>query len=155
MKAVVQRIQYAEVKVDGKTVGKSEKGFLIFLGVQKGDTQEDADILVRKITNMRIFEDENGKMNLSPKDVGGQFLVVSQFTLCANVSHGNRPDYFDAESPAEAEKLYLYFSDKCRCEGLHVENGEFGEDMKVSLLNDGPVTIILDSQTLKKAGKNK
>ena len=144
MKLVVQRVKNAKVDVDGKTVGKIEKGFLVLLGVTYTDTKETADYLVKKLCNLRVFEDENGKMNLSIKDVDGKLLIVSQFTLYADCSGGNRPSFVNAAKPEFANELYEYFCDKCKGNGIEVEKGIFGADMKVSLLNDGPVTIILE-----------
>lgn len=150
MKAVIQRVACSEVGIDGKTVGKIDKGFMILLGVCSGDTENDADKLIKKIPNLRIFEDENGKMNLSCLDVNGEILVVSQFTLCADCSHGRRPSFINSAPPDEAEKLYEYFISGLKNAGIsRVETGRFGADMKVSLINDGPVTIILDSEDLK------
>lgn len=150
MKAILQRCRDASVSVDGKVVGKCEHGLLILLGVANGDTEAEAETLAAKASKLRIFEDDNGKMNLSVADVGGSILLVSQFTLLANCQKGNRPDYFGAASPAEADRLYEYFGEKLRETGLHVETGIFGADMKVRFMNDGPVTIILDSDDLKK-----
>ena len=151
MRAVIQRVSEASVKIDGNVVGSCNKGFLILLGVGKGDTEHEADVLASKTAKMRIFSDENGKMNLSLSDVGGELLVISNFTLLANCVHGNRPDYFGAEAPDRANMLYEYFVKKIEAEsGVRTVTGEFGADMKVSLLNDGPVTIILDSDELKK-----
>ena len=144
MKLVVQRVKNAKVDVDGKTVGKIEKGFLVLLGVTYTDTKETANYLVKKLCNLRVFEDENGKMNLSLKDVDGKLLIVSQFTLYADCSGGNRPSFVNAAKPEFANELYEYFCDKCKGNGIEVEKGIFGADMKVSLLNDGPVTIILE-----------
>ena len=144
MKLVVQRVKNAKVDVDGKTVGRIEKGFLVLLGVTHTDTKETADYLVKKLCNLRVFEDENGKMNLSLKDVDGKLLIVSQFTLYADCSGGNRPSFVNAAKPEFANELYEYFCDKCKGNGIEVEKGIFGADMKVSLLNDGPVTIILE-----------
>lgn len=144
MKLVVQRVKNAKVDVDGKTVGKIEKGFLVLLGVTHTDTKETADYLVKKLCSLRVFEDENGKMNLSLKDVDGKLLIVSQFTLYADCSGGNRPSFVNAAKPEFANELYEYFCDKCKGNGIEVEKGIFGADMKVSLLNDGPVTIILE-----------
>ncbi len=150
MKAVIQRVLNASVKVDGEVVGKCEAGLMILLGVAKGDCEEDADLLCNKICNLRIFNDENDKMNLSVKDIDGEALVISQFTLMANYKHGNRPDYLDSASPDEANRLYEYFkalmSEKLR----HVGCGIFGAHMEVSLINNGPVTICMDSEVLKK-----
>lgn len=150
MKAVIQRVMNSNVKIDGNTVGEIGKGFMILLGVMDGDTKSDADKLIKKIPNLRIFEDENGKMNLSCLDVGGEILVVSQFTLCADCSHGRRPSFIKSASPDEANALYEYFVSELKNAGVsRVETGQFGADMKVSLINDGPVTIILDSEELK------
>ena len=145
MKAIIQRVKYAEVKVDEKIVGKIDKGFLILLGVKNGDTEKDAEYLVKKICNMRIFEDENGKMNINIKDVNGKILVVSQFTLLADCTQGNRPSFINAAKPEIANELYEYFKELVKKELGEVESGVFGADMKVSLLNDGPVTIDLES----------
>ena len=144
MKALLQRVSRANVEVEGKIVGQIGQGLLVFLGVEKGDKQENADFLARKICNLRIFEDENGKMNLSLSDVKGKMLVISQFTLCGDTSRGNRPGFDGAALPAEANALYEYFSNQVRAFGIDVENGVFGAEMKVSLLNDGPVTFMLE-----------
>lgn len=150
MKAVIQRVTHANVRVDGETVGSCGQGFLILLGVMAGDDEKEADKLVNKIVNLRIFEDENGKMNLSSLDIGGEMLVVSQFTLCADCTHGRRPSFTPSAPPDEANRLYEYFVRRLKENGIsHVETGVFGADMKVELLNDGPVTIILDSSELK------
>lgn len=145
MKIVVQRVKGANVEVDGNIVGKIDKGFLVLLGVTHNDTKENADYLVKKLCKLRVFTDENGKMNLDLKKVNGKLLIVSQFTLYANCSDGNRPSFIDAAKPKQAEDLYEYFCNKCKEEyGIDVEKGIFGADMKVSLLNDGPVTIIIE-----------
>ncbi len=150
MKAVLQRVINSSVAIEGEVKGSINHGFMILLGVVKGDTKEDADKLVKKIPNLRVFEDENGKMNLSCLDVNGEILVISQFTLCADCSHGRRPSFINSASPNEANALYEYFTEKLRKSGVSmVETGVFGADMKVSLINDGPVTIILDSKELK------
>lgn len=145
MRAVVQRVSHAQVKVDGKVVGKIEKGYLVLLGVKEGDTKKEADFLANKVVNLRVFEDENDKMNLSIKDVGGEMLIVSQFTLYGDASHGNRPSFTEAARPEEANSLYEYFCDKVSQE-VHVEKGIFQAEMKVELLNDGPVTILLEKE---------
>ena len=145
MKLVVQRVLNAHVDVDGKTVGKIDKGFMVLCGITHEDTEKEADLLARKLCNLRVFEDENGKMNLSIKDVGGELLIISQFTLYADsMSSGHRPSFIAAARPEKAEPLYEYFLDKCRQENIKVEKGIFGAEMKVSLVNDGPVTIILE-----------
>lgn len=145
MKLVVQRVLNAQVDVDGKTVGKINKGFMVLCGITHEDTEKEADVLARKLCNLRVFEDENEKMNLSLKDVNGELLIISQFTLYADsMSSGNRPSFIAAARPEKAEPLYEYFLKKCEQEGIHVEKGIFGADMKVSLINDGPVTIILE-----------
>ncbi|MBQ9530800.1 MAG: D-tyrosyl-tRNA(Tyr) deacylase [Eubacterium sp.] len=149
MKAVIQRVSKSKVDIDSKTVGEIEKGFMILLGVIEGDTKADADKLLKKIPYLRIFEDENDKMNLSCLDVDGEMLVISQFTLAADCSHGRRPSFIGAAAPSEAIPLYEYFIQGLKEAGIKkVETGEFGADMQVSLINDGPVTIILDSQEL-------
>ena len=144
MKLVIQRVKNAKVEVDKKVVGKIEKGFLVLVGITHDDTEKEADYLARKLCNMRIFEDENEKMNLALKDVDGQLLIISQFTLYANCESGNRPSFTEAAKPEMAEKLYNYFCKKCEEYNIHVEKGIFGADMKVSLLNDGPVTIVIE-----------
>ena len=145
MKAVIQRVLNAELKVDGKLISKIEKGYVAFLGVGKGDTQKNADYMIKKISSLRIFEDENGKINKSITDVEGEILLVSQFTLYANASHGNRPDFLSAESPDLANELYLYVADGIKNQGIKVQLGVFGADMKITQTNDGPFTIILEN----------
>ncbi len=144
MKLVIQRVKNAQVEVDSKIVGKIEKGFLVLLGVTHGDTKEQADYLVKKLCNLRVFKDQNDKMNLALKDIGGELLIVSQFTLYADCTSGNRPSFTNAAKPEYANELYNYFCDKCAANNIKVEKGIFGADMKVSLLNDGPVTIIME-----------
>lgn len=147
MKLVVQRVLSSKVEVEGKTVGEIEKGFMVLCGITHNDTEKEADILARKLCNLRVFEDENEKMNLSLKDVGGKLLIISQFTLYADsMSSGNRPSFINAARPEKAEPLYEYFLKKCEEEGVEVQKGIFGADMKVSLVNDGPVTIILEKE---------
>jgi len=148
MRAVIQRVSHAGVTVDGKVLGKIGKGFLILLGVSDEDTEEVADRLADKICKLRIFEDENGKTNLSLADVGGEPLVISQFTLYADCRKGNRPSFTDAGAPDHADRLYEYFMERCRMHVEKVAHGEFGADMKVDLLNDGPFTLMLDSKDL-------
>ncbi|MBD5156511.1 MAG: D-tyrosyl-tRNA(Tyr) deacylase [Butyrivibrio sp.] len=143
MRIVLQRVSEAAVTVDGKITGQIKKGLLILLGIEAKDTDEMLPAYVNKIIKMRIFEDENGKTNLSVTDVCGSLLVVSQFTLCADISHGNRPGFTNAKAPAEAERMYEKFIGLCKEYPLTVERGEFGADMKVSLINDGPFTIIM------------
>ena len=150
MKAVIQRVSSASVEVDGQIVGSCQKGYLILLGVAEGDTELDAELLCKKIAALRIFRDENDKMNLSIRDIDGEALVISQFTLLANYRHGNRPDFLASAKPDEANRLYEYFKDLLSGELRRVESGIFGADMKVSLTNDGPVTICMDSEVLKK-----
>ena len=151
MKAILQRVSDARVDIENKTVGQIEKGFLILLGVENGDEQRDADVLTAKISGLRIFTDENDKMNLSLADVGGGVLVISNFTLCADCSHGRRPSFIAAARPETAEPLYEYFCKKMTDNGIsRVEKGVFGADMQVSLTNDGPVTIEINSKDLKK-----
>lgn len=151
MKAILQRVSNARVDIENKTVGQIEKGFLILLGVENGDEQRDADVLAAKISGLRIFTDENDKMNLSLTDVGGGVLVISNFTLCADCSHGRRPSFIAAARPETAEPLYEYFCRKMTDNGIsRVEKGVFGADMQVSLTNDGPVTIEINSKDLKK-----
>lgn len=150
MKAVIQRVINSSVAVDGEIIGEIGKGFMILLGVMQNDTKEDADKLIKKIPVLRIFEDENEKMNLSCLDTGGEILVISQFTLCADCSHGRRPSFTNSAPPQEANSLYCYFVDELKKSDIKkVATGKFGADMKVSLINDGPVTIVLDSRELK------
>lgn len=145
MKAVIQRVDFAKVSVSGETVGEINKGFLVLLGVEKGDGEDDADYLVDKIVNLRIFEDDAGKMNLSLTDISGELLVVSQFTLLADCRKGRRPSFVNAGEPAMAERLYEYFIANTRQKVKKVATGKFQAMMDIELLNNGPVTIILDS----------
>ena len=149
MTCVIQRVKQAAVTVEGKTVGACQNGLLLLLGVWQGDSEKDAEVLANKIAKLRIFSDENGKMNRSVNDVGGSALVISNFTLCANYKHGNRPDYISAEKPERAAALYAYFTEKMRTliEGS-VETGMFGEHMEISPTLDGPITIVMDSRVL-------
>lgn len=148
MRFVIQRVTSSKVTIGGEVRGEIGKGFLVLIGVAGGDTAEIADKMIRKMVNMRIFEDENGKTNLGLKDVGGSLLLISQFTLYADCKKGNRPSFIKAGAPDMAEKLYEYIISECKKEIDVVEQGEFGADMKVELLNDGPFTIILDSDEL-------
>ena len=148
MRLVIQRVLHAEVQVDGNTIGKIGKGLLVFVGAGQDDAKEIADKYLRKLLGLRIFEDENGKTNLSLKDVDGELLIVSQFTLYANCKKGNRPSFIEAGEPHMAEALYEYMIEEAKKSVPVVEHGEFGADMKVSLLNDGPFTVILDEKIL-------
>ena len=145
MKAVVQRVKNTELRVDGELISEIPFGLTVFLGVKVGDTEKEAAYLAKKIAGLRIFEDENGKMNLSVKDVGGEVLLVSQFTLYGDASHGNRPSFTLAERPEKAEPLYEYTVNELGRYGITVKKGVFGADMKISQLNDGPVTILLEA----------
>lgn len=146
MKVVIQRVLESSVAVDGKVVGQSGKGYMILLGVMKGDTEKHAELLARKVSSLRVFEDENGKMNLSVLDVDGEILAISQFTLCADCKKGNRPSFTPSEEPEKANALYEVFCSKLKEYGVKkVDKGIFGADMKVSLVNDGPVTICFDT----------
>ena len=146
MKLVIQRVSRESVTVRGNVIGRIGQGYLVLVGVGKEDTKEDADRLVHKMIGLRIFADENGKTNKSLKDVDGQLLLISQFTLYADCSHGNRPGFTNAGAPKTAKELYEYMIEKCREEIPVVEQGEFGADMQVELVNDGPFTILLDSK---------
>lgn len=146
MKTVIQRVTKASVTVENKIVGKIGKGLLVFLGVGPEDTKNTADFLVQKLVKLRIFEDEKGKMNLSIKDIAGELLIISQFTLYADCRGGNRPSFTNAGKPEKANELYEYFIQKCKEENIKVQQGIFGADMKVELLNDGPVTILLEKE---------
>lgn len=148
MKFVIQRVTEANVKVDGKTIGEIRKGFMVLIGVGQEDTKEIADKMIKKMVGLRIFEDENGKTNLSLADVDGQLLLISQFTLYANCKKGNRPSFIEAGVPDMANDMYEYIIDECKKSVAVVERGCFGADMKVSLINDGPFTIVLDSDKL-------
>ena len=150
MRFVIQRVLESEVKVDGESLGKIGKGFMVLIGVSNDDTKEVADKMVKKMLGLRIFEDENGKTNLSLADVGGELLVISQFTLYADCKKGNRPSFVKAGAPDMAEHLYEHFMERCRNYVDVVEKGQFGADMKVELLNDGPFTLMLESEQLFK-----
>ena len=155
MRAVIQRVTGSSVEVDGKTVGSCGRGFTVLLGVMNGDTEKEADILAAKVAKLRVFEDENGKMNLSVLDIGGEILCISQFTLCADVKKGNRPSFTPSAPPDEANALYEYFVNRLLSEGVSkVDKGVFGADMQVSLVNDGPVTIVFDTVEWVNSGKS-
>lgn len=144
MKLLVQRVQNAKVVVENKTVGEIGKGFLVLCGITHSDTEKEADYLANKLCNLRVFEDENEKMNLSIKDIEGELLIVSQFTLYADCASGNRPSFTNAAKPEQANPLYEYFMQKCKEQNINVQKGIFGAHMEISLLNDGPVTIMLE-----------
>ena len=144
MRAVLQRVNHAAVRIDGETVGQIQKGYLLLVGLAPEDTDEQLDWMVHKIVNLRVFEDENGKLNRALADVNGEILSISQFTLYADVKHGNRPGFSKAAKPEIAAPLYDRFNEKLRQAGVHVETGRFGADMKVELENDGPVTILYE-----------
>jgi len=147
MRTVIQRVKYARVSVDGKVIGEIDKGLLVLLGITHEDTIKEVKWLANKTKNLRIFEDEEEKMNLSLEDIKGKALVISQFTLYGNSIKGNRPSFIDAAKPDLAKDLYLKFIEELKSFGIETQEGEFGADMKVSLLNDGPVTIVMDSKT--------
>lgn len=146
MKVIIQRVSSASVAVDGKTEGAIQRGFLLLVGVEEKDDGTDVTYLARKISNLRVFEDDEGKMNLALNDVGGAILSISQFTLLANTKKGNRPSFIDAAKPEIGNKLYESLNEQLRNEGFDVQTGVFGAHMDVSLVNDGPVTIIIDSK---------
>ena len=146
MKFIVQRVNKSQVEVEEKIVGKIDKGFMVLIGITHNDTKEIADFLVRKLINLRVFEDENGKMNLSLKDVQGSLLLISQFTLYADCTSGNRPSFTNVAKPEFANELYEYIIEECKKQISNVQTGIFGADMQVSLVNDGPVTIILEKE---------
>lgn len=146
MKFIVQRVNKSQVEVEEKIVGKIDKGFMVLIGITHNDTKEIADFLVRKLINLRVFEDKNGKMNLSLKDVQGSLLLISQFTLYADCTSGNRPSFTNAAKPEFANELYEYIIEECKKQIPNVQTGIFGADMQVSLVNDGPVTIILEKE---------
>lgn len=153
MQTVIQRVSMSSVIADGVLSGKIGTGLMILLGVAKGDEERDAELLAAKIVKLRIFSDENGKMNKSVMDINGEALVVSNFTLCANYAHGNRPDYLNAESPARANELYEYFVSLLKKDIRNVETGIFGADMALTIGADGPITIVMESEVLKRKGK--
>ena len=145
MRFLIQRVSSANVGIDGSTVGSINRGFCVFVGISDSDTKEIADKMIRKMINLRIFSDEDGKTNLNLASVNGELLIISQFTLYADCSHGNRPSFLDAGKPGPSKELYQYIIEKCRESVPRVEHGELGADMKISLVNDGPFTIWLDS----------
>lgn len=147
MKAVIQRVSEASVKVDGNIVGEINTGFMLLIGIDENDERPDADWLVQKILNLRVFGDENDKLNLSIKDINGEILCISQFTLIADYKKGNRPSFIKAAKPDKAIPLFEYFKEELSRSDLRIESGIFGADMKVSLINDGPVTIVMDTLT--------
>ena len=144
MKLVIQRVKESKVEVENKIVGKINQGFLVLVGITHDDNKEKAEYLANKLCKLRVFTDENDKMNLGLKDVGGELLIVSQFTLYADCSQGNRPSFTEAAKPEKANELYEYFCELCQNNGINVEKGIFGADMKISLINDGPVTIVME-----------
>ena len=151
MRAIIQRVRKSSVTVDGELKGSVEKGYNILLGVMDGDAEAQAELLAAKVSKLRVFEDENGKMNKSILDIGGEILVISQFTLCADIKKGNRPSFTDSAAPDEANRLYEYFCNCLRNEGVSkVETGVFAADMLVSIENDGPVTIMMDTDIWRK-----
>lgn len=166
MRFLVQRVESADVTVDGQVIGKIGKGFLVFVGISNADTEGEqsdkkwvkaysiADKMVKKLIGLRIFQDENGKTNLDLKSVGGQLLIISQFTLYADCRKGNRPSFINAAAPEAADEIYRYIIHKCKEEIDIVEEGSFGADMKISLLNDGPFTVLLDSQEISEPKNN-
>ena len=147
MKSVIQRVSQASVKVNGEIAGEIEDGLLLLIGIDEEDEEQDADWLIQKILNLRIFGDEDGKLNLSVKDTAGEILCISQFTLIADYRKGNRPSFIKAARPEKAIPLFEYFKSEIAKSALKIESGIFGADMKVSLINDGPVTIVMDSKT--------
>ena len=149
MRFVIQRVTNAKVDINGRTVGSINKGFTVLIGISNKDNEDIADKMVKKLIGLRIFEDAEGRMNISPGDAGAEIMIVSQFTLYADCRHGNRPSFVNAGAPDMAKELYEYIIEKCKAEVPVVEQGEFGGDMQVSLVNDGPFTILLDSNDLK------
>jgi len=148
MRAVVQRVTESSVSVDGKITGSIGRGLMVLIGVEEGDTEKDAEYIAKKVSALRVFDDENGVMNLSVQDAGGEILAVSQFTLLGDVRKGNRPSYFTAAGPEEADALYRLVIERIRDKGIHVEEGVFQAEMMVKIHNDGPVTILLESHKL-------
>lgn len=153
MKAVIQRVLHSDVVIDNQEYSSINKGLLILLGIKCGDTKADADYIASKCVGLRIFEDENGKMNLSSKDVNGEFMIVSNFTLYGDTTHGKRPSFIEAERPEKAEPLYEYFINAVKNSGYCVKTGKFGADMKINIVNDGPITLVIDSENAKQKEK--
>lgn len=146
MKALIQRVNFSKMKIDDKPFSETKKGFLVLLGVESGDTEKDFEYIKKKIINLRVFEDEKGKMNLNIKQVNGEIMLVSQFTLCADTTQGNRPSFINAEKPDKANIIYEKMIEEIRKENIKVETGKFGAHMKINFENDGPVTIMLESK---------
>ncbi len=146
MRALVQRITYSTLKVDGEIIAKTGKGLIVYLGVKKGDSEEEVEYVAKKVAGLRVFEDEDGKMNLSVKDVGGEILAVSQFTLYGDTKKGFRPSFFEAEEPNSANELFELFKEKLNANNVSVKSGIFGADMKIEYLNDGPVSVIVEKE---------
>ena len=146
MRALVQRITYSTLKVDGEIIAKTGKGLIVYLGVKKGDSEEEVEYVAKKVAGLRVFEDEDGKMNLSVKDVGGEILAVSQFTLYGDTKKGFRPSFFEAEEPNSANALFELFKEKLNANNVSVKSGIFGADMKIEYLNDGPVSVIIEKE---------
>jgi len=146
MRALVQRITYSTLKVDGEIIAKTGKGLIVYLGVKKGDSEEEVEYVAKKVAGLRVFEDEDGKMNLSVKDVGGEILAVSQFTLYGDTKKGFRPSFFEAEEPNSANALFELFKEKLNANNVSVKSGIFGADMKIEYLNDGPVSVIVEKE---------
>lgn len=146
MRALVQRITYSTLKVDGEIIAKTGKGLIVYLGVKKGDSEEEVEYVAKKVAGLRVFEDEDGKMNLSVKDVGGEILAVSQFTLYGDTKKGFRPSFFEAEEPNRANALFELFKEKLNANNVPVKSGIFGADMKIEYLNDGPVSVIVEKE---------
>ncbi|MBR1971627.1 MAG: D-tyrosyl-tRNA(Tyr) deacylase [Clostridia bacterium] len=146
MRALVQRITYSTLKVDGEIIAKTGKGLIVYLGVKKGDSEEEVEYVAKKVAGLRVFEDEDGKMNLSVKDVGGEILAVSQFTLYGDTKKGFRPSFFEAEEPNRANALFELFKEKLNANNVSVKSGIFGADMKIEYLNDGPVSVIVEKE---------
>ncbi len=148
MKVVIQRVKYAKCHIDGKEYSAIDQGFMILVGIKEGDTKNEVEKIAKKVSGLRVFEDENGKMNLDLKTIGGKIMSISQFTLYADCAKGNRPSFIKAMKPQDANELYMYFNKLLEDSGFEVKTGVFGADMKIEMINDGPVTIIIDSEEL-------